>query len=107
MAHSRRALLATLVTAAFLGSAFAASTAEAAPKPLKKLRTLELAHRDSSESGTLAFDGRAVYYAPLNQGGGARSVVHRMSPVTGRDLGDLDIDVPGLFSLNYDARRHH
>jgi hypothetical protein len=91
-----------LVGVLLSGTAVAAHAAEG--DRLNKLRTLKLAVPDDGASGTLTFDGRALYYAP--QTGGDQSTVYRMSPVNGRELEEVQIDVPNLDALTYDGRRN-
>ncbi len=75
---------------------------------LAPLRQLALPAADGASSGSLAFDGRTLYYAgefaPARGSGDPVDVVHRMSPVDGRDLGTLAPGVPAKF-LGYDSRR--
>jgi hypothetical protein len=70
--------------------------------PLSMLRTLSLPNPDGTESGSLTFDGRALYYAGAFDGPHPDRV-HLMSPVDGRDLGDLVPHVRAKL-LAYDSR---
>lgn len=76
--------------------------ADAAATPLTVLRRLALPKPDGAASGSLAFDGHALYYA----GGyapGHVDPVHLMSPVDGRDFGTLQVGGTTKF-LGYDSR---
>ncbi|HEU0132458.1 MAG TPA: hypothetical protein VFQ85_15850, partial [Mycobacteriales bacterium] len=75
-----------------------------AVRALRRLRQLRVPRADGASSGSLAFDGRALYYAGDFHGGATG--VHRMSPVDGRDLGTLRPAVAPKF-LTYDAASDH
>lgn len=73
------------------------------PTPMRELRRIPVAHRDGGTSGSLAFDGRLLYYTDPK----APGVIHRENAQTGRDAGDLPIDWPkALYQVAYDANRH-
>jgi hypothetical protein len=76
-------------------------------RPLVELGRLDLPTDDGTHSGSLAFDGRALYYSgEWRQVGGDAPIdtVHLMSPYDGRSLGTLDVGHPAKF-LTYDP--HH
>jgi hypothetical protein len=77
---------------------------------LSPLRQLALPEPDGVSSGSLAFDGTALYYAGTfapgaDPDGPPIDTVHLMSPVDGRPLGTLRAGGAAKF-LAYDARRH-
>lgn len=72
---------------------------------LTKLARLGLPTDDGTHSGSLAFDGRALYYAGEFRSVGATApvdTVHLMSPRDGRGLGTLAVGHPVKF-LTYDS----
>jgi hypothetical protein len=71
---------------------------------MRELGRLRLTSRGSGQDGSLAFDGTILYYAEEK----APGVLHRQLARTGRDLGDLQTQVPyGILQVAYDANRHH
>ncbi|MBK5306093.1 MAG: hypothetical protein JJD92_05335 [Frankiaceae bacterium] len=87
------------------GTASVVPTSNLGPStPMKLLKRLATAHRDSTEDGSVAFDGTLLYYAASRDAG----IVHRQNAKTGKDAGDLVTQVPyGILQLTYDANRHH
>ncbi|MDQ1713216.1 MAG: hypothetical protein QOE45_2666 [Frankiaceae bacterium] len=74
---------------------------------LTELARLSLPTDDGTHSGSLAFDGRALYYAGEFRTIGAVApidTVHLMSPRDGRALGTLEVGHPAK-RLTYDSRR--
>jgi hypothetical protein len=74
---------------------------------LTELARLDLPTDDGTHSGSLAFDGRALYYAGEFRAAGAEApidTVHLISPHDGRSLGTLDVGHPAK-RLTYDP--HH
>lgn len=74
---------------------------------LTQLTRLDLPTDDGIHSGSLAFDGRALYYSGEFRTIGAEApidTVHLMSPHDGRYLGTIDVGHPAKF-LTYDS--HH
>jgi hypothetical protein len=64
------------------------------------LRTISLPVGDGTSNGSLAFDGRYLYYA-----GSQDVTIHRISPIDGHLVGDLGVYLPQT-GLTYDARRN-